>query len=109
MANCLSIFTPMPVRSGTLKPANTKGMVLLVQFLLFILFPLTLLPMQLPYGIEVALEELAGIRGVPICLILCVVECAAIVFVYRLVVAKQGEWLQFRELKILEIVTTKAE
>ena len=109
LANCMSIFTPMPVRSGTLKPVNPKGMALLVQMGLLFVYPLTVLPMQLPYGIEVALEEWAGIRGVPICLMLCVVECAVIVFVYRLVVAKQGEWLQFRELKILQIVTTKTE
>ena len=65
--------------------------------------------MLLPYGVEVALEELSGSHGLPICLILCVLECAAIVVVYRLVVAKQGEWLQLRELKILEVVTSKTE
>jgi len=109
VANFLSIFTPMPVRSGTLKPVNPKGMALLVQVVLLFLYPLTLMPMLLPYGVEVALDEFGRIHGVPICLMLCVVECAVIVFVYWLVVAKQGEWLQFRELKILEIVTSKTE
>jgi len=71
--------------------------------------PLIYLPVLLPLGIEFALEELAGVQGIPICLLLSVVECAAVVYVYRLVLGWEGSLLQAREKKILELVTTKAE
>jgi hypothetical protein len=44
-----------------------------------------------------------------VCLVLSILECAGVIWVYRLVIAWQGGLLQSRELRILEVVTTKAE
>jgi len=74
-----------------------------------LLCPLIFLPMLLPLGVEFALEELADVRGIPICLLLSLVECAAFVLIYRVVLGWEGSLLQAREKKILELVTTKTE
>ncbi len=109
VANWLSIYAPMPIRSGTMKPANPKLVPVLLHMLTVFLVPLTMAPALLALGIEFAVEELAGVRGVPIYLILSLLECPAIVFAYLRVVRWEGGLLQRREQKILETVTTRAE
>jgi hypothetical protein len=63
----------------------------------------------LPLGLEWAVEELGGIHGVPVDLLLSLFICAGIVFLYRFLVSLQGVWLQAREQRILQIVTTREE
>ena len=110
LANCLSIYAPTALRSGSFKPANPKGLALLLQFVFLFLFPWALLPALLPFGIEIGLEQLGwSARGLPICLVLSVLECAVICYVYPIVLAWQGGALQAREQKILVLVTPKAE
>ena len=109
LANWLSILAPTAVRSGTFRAANPKGITLLLQFMFLFLFPVVLTPILFPLAIEKVLERFGGIQGVPICLMLSVVECVAIIGLYRVVLAWQGYVLQAREQKILEIVTTKTE
>jgi hypothetical protein len=109
VANFLSIFAPMAVAAGSLKPANTRLIPILVQLFFMSLIPIVLAPTMLPLGIEFALEALELVQGMPVCLALTVVECAAIVYIYRFVLTWQGNLLQAREQSILETVTTKAE
>jgi hypothetical protein len=110
LANCLAILAPMPIASGSLRPINMKVVpMLLHSVFVFVLFPLILGPALLPLAVEFLLEKLELVKGVPICLILSLVECAGVVYVYRLVLAAEGRWLQAREQKILETVTTKGE
>ncbi len=108
-ANALSILAPVPIAAGTLKPANPKGMVFLFHLLFLGVAPLALAPTLLPWGVEAGLASLDLDGGVPICLLLTYVECAAVIAVYRVALGWQGRWLEGRELKILETVTTKAE
>jgi hypothetical protein len=82
---------------------------LLHSVFVFVLFPLILGPALLPLAVEFLLEKLELVKGVPICLILSLLECAGVVYVYRLVLTAEGRWLQAREQKILETVTTKGE
>jgi hypothetical protein len=109
LANWLSIFAPMPVASGAFKPANPKGIPLLLHLVFVFLFPLALVPTLLPLGAEFVLARLGWVQGAPICLVLSLVECVAVVYLYRLVLTWQGDVLHAREQRILEIVTTKAE
>jgi hypothetical protein len=110
LANCLSIFAPMPTRPGTMKPINVKTLPLLIHFGFMLLFPFVLLPALVPLVTELVLADLGWVRqGVPICLPLSLVECAAIVGAYRLLLPWQGGLLQAREQRILEVVTTRAE
>jgi hypothetical protein len=109
LANLMSILAPMPVAAGAIRASNVKGVALLLQLVFVFLFPLALLPMLIPLGVEVLLEQLDLLSGVPICLILSLLECAAVVFLYRLLLGLEGSFLHSREQRILEIVTGKAE
>jgi ABC-2 type transport system permease protein len=105
MANLLAILTPMAIAPGSFKPTNTRMLPILLQFVFLFLFPLTLAPTLLPLGLELLLEW----PGVPVSLILSLLECTAVIFLYRLLVHWQGSLLQAREKKILQVVAAKAE
>jgi hypothetical protein len=109
LMNILSIYAPLPIAAGSLKPAQTKLTPVLLQLLMFAtLFPLTETLTLLPLGIEAVLHWQGVAGGVPIYLLLSLAQCAAVLLVYRLAIALQGDWLQSREQKILEVVTSKA-
>jgi ABC-2 type transport system permease protein len=109
LANWMSIFAPMRIAPGSFKPSNPKMLPVLLQMIFVFLFPICLAPTLFPLGIEVGLEWLGWIDGVPLCLALSILECVAVVYLYRLAVTWQGSVLQARELKILDLVTTKTE
>jgi hypothetical protein len=109
MANLLSILAPMPVAAGSMKPANPKGMILLLHMLFFFLTPLVVLPAMAPLGLEVLLEELGGLRYVPLYLLISLAECVGIIYLYRFLLRWEGRLLQMQEQKILGIVTTREE
>jgi hypothetical protein len=114
MTNLLSIYAPMHIAAGSLKPANPKIGKILLQLAMFTcLFPLTQVPTLLPLGIEAGLKHLGWIPGgwiavAPICLVLSLAECAAVVFIYRICLNWQGGLLQDREQRILKSVTNRA-
>lgn len=106
--NMLSIVTPAQMAPGTLKPSNMTAVGGFIQVGMFVvLFPLTQLPTLLPLGAEAGLSLLGRTAGLPVYLLLSLAECAAIVVVYRLLIAWQGDLLQQREQAILERVTNK--
>jgi hypothetical protein len=109
LANCLAILAPMPIAAGSLKPANPKVIPILLQIAFLLLFPLALAPTLLPLGIEFLLDQLEWAPGVPADLLLSLLSCVGAIYFYRFVLDLQGQWLQAREQKILEVVTLKAE
>jgi ABC-2 type transport system permease protein len=109
MANFLSILAPVPIAAGSVKPTNVKLIPVLLRLVFTFMLPMVQAPMLLPLGIELLVEALGWVEGVPICLLLSVVECATIVYLYGFVLTWQGDLLHARELKILETVTTKTE
>jgi hypothetical protein len=109
LANLLSIYAPIQIAAGSMKPVKMN----LIPMLLYLLFTLTLpivfSPILLPVGAEFVLSQLQWGAGIPTCLLLTLLEGAIIVALYRLLLPIEGDLLQAREQKILEIVTTKAE
>jgi ABC-2 type transport system permease protein len=71
--------------------------------------PLALAPALLPLGIEAALAWWADLRGVPIYLLLSLVQVVLVVLIYRRLLRWQGRMLEDREQRILEAVTVRAE
>lgn len=108
-ANALSILAPMRIAAGSFKAARISGIAILWQLLFMFLCPAVLALTLLPLGIEWAFEEMGWLHGMPLDLMLSVLECAMIVYIYGLVLRWQGEWLQAREQRILQIVTIRAE
>jgi hypothetical protein len=109
VANCLSILTPMPVAAGSFKPTNVQLVPVLLQMAIFFLFPLLLAPTLVPLGIELALEALGWVEGVPIYLMLALLVCAGVVWLYWLALGWQGRLLLAREQHILEVVAGRSE
>jgi hypothetical protein len=109
LANSLSILAPSPIAAGTLKPTNIRLVTVLLQASLLLLMPplagLTLLPV----GLQLLLDLLSFLPGVPVGLLFGLLMCLGIGILYRYLVGLQGLWLQAREQQILEIVTTKSE
>lgn len=107
--NLLSIYAPMHLAAGSMKPANPKLVPILIQLVAtMVLVPLSLAPTLAPVAIEALLEWQGWSHGVPVFLPLALLECAAVVFIYRFLLGWQGGLLQSREQKILDCVTDRA-
>jgi ABC-2 type transport system permease protein len=107
--NLMSIYTPIHVAAGSLKPSNPTFTTVLLQMVMFlVLFPLTQAPTLLPLGIEMLSRFMGWTGGLPIYLLLCLVECAVVVFIYYFSLIWLGELFQAREQKILAVVTKQA-
>ncbi|MDR3638565.1 MAG: ABC transporter permease [Isosphaeraceae bacterium] len=109
LVNLGSIYAPLPIAAGTLKPASPKLSTVLLQLLMFmVLFPIVEGATLLPLGIEAVLGALGWGAGIPICLLLTVVELAVMVMLYRVSLQWLGDLFQAREQRILEVVTGRA-
>ena len=94
LANLLSILAPMPVAATSMKPVNPKAL----QFLLHVAFamclPFVLGPVVLPLGVDLLLQALEVLEGIPVGLALALLALAAVVLIYRAVLGWQGTLLQ---------------
>lgn len=108
LANLLSILAPVRIAAGSMKPVKMNLVTSLLYLVFTFSFPVFLAPMLLPFGAELALEWL-GWWAAGACLVLSLLEAAAVLLVYRFLLPVQGDLLQAREQRILEVVTTKAE
>ena len=109
LTNLLSIYAPVHVPAGSLRPSNPDIKTVLLQLATtMVLFPLAESLTLLPLGTELLMGLLGWDSGVPICLILTLLECGVIVGIYRLSLSWQGRLLQDREQEILEKVTRRA-
>jgi hypothetical protein len=89
--------------------SNVKAVPMLLHLTFFFLFPLGLAPTLLPLGIDAGLRALGWIDWLPLALVLSLLECAAVIWFYRLALGWQGRWLQARERAILEAVAGRAQ
>lgn len=109
VSNVLAILTPIPLAPGSLQPARIKIGPVLLQLLITLCLPVLVLPVLAPYGLEVLLDQNGTARGVPVALPLSLVGLAVVGLVYWWAIRIQGDWLARRELKILDVVTSRAE
>jgi hypothetical protein len=108
LANLISIYAPVTIAAGSLKPASPKLLTILLQtVMVFILFPMLFVPMLIPLGAEFLLDRIGWSRNIPVYLLVALLECGVVVVVYRLCLRWEGALLQEREQKILEAVTNR--
>jgi len=103
--NFLSMLAPMPLPQGSLRPANPKGLAILLHLASFVLFPLVMGMTLFPLGVEYILHS----SGWPLYLLLTTIEVPVVMFLYSRLLTVQALLLQNREQKILEIVTTRTD
>jgi ABC-2 type transport system permease protein len=102
--NFLSMLAPAAVSSGSLRPAQPKGMAIVVHLLFFfLLMPIAMGLTLIPLGIEYLWP------GLPIYLLLTLAEFVGIAYFYSNILGFQGTLLQKREQRILEIVAAKVD
>jgi ABC-2 type transport system permease protein len=111
LGNFSSILYPVCQAAGSLKPANASGITMLLQFA-FLLTTITIIGVV--SIIPLTLEWLVQSRGwlptiVPTALIAAIVELTASILLYRTIVRQQGDLLQSRECRILDVVVEKGE
>jgi hypothetical protein len=109
VSNVLAILTPIPLAPGSLQPARIKAGPVLMQMVVVLFLPACVLPVLAPYGLEVLLDELDVVKGVPISLPLSLVVLVLVGLAYRWTIGRQGDWLTDREQRILEVVTSHTE
>ena len=109
IANGLSILAPMAVATGLQKTSQSKGLAIVLNLAFVVVFPLAMVPMLLPLGSEMLLDHLGYVPIVPVALLLTVAQCAIVVALYRLGLRWEGDWLQRRERKVLQLVTVKVD
>jgi phosphate starvation-inducible membrane PsiE len=108
-SNFVSILNPTATTAGSLKPAvKPSGKTLLFGLLTMALFPFALAPSMIPLGLEIGLHWLGWLPGIPISLLFSLGEVLAVGYLYFWVLDRQGELLQSRELRILEVVSARA-
>jgi hypothetical protein len=110
VANLISILAPVPMASGSLRPAQPKLGMVLLQFGLTLLLPVLIGFSVLPLGLEMLLRNFGLLHNaVPLYLICSIPELALVLWLYGRVVGWQGLLLQAREQRILVAVTLKVE
>ncbi|MBM3993731.1 MAG: hypothetical protein FJ303_06210 [Planctomycetes bacterium] len=107
--NFLSIVAPMPVATGSLKPLSPRYLPMLMHLAATLTMPIALSPTLLPWGVEAGLVWLGWTGGFPIALLLTALVCGAVIVLYRIMLAWEGDLLQRNEQAILEAVVAKAE
>lgn len=106
--NVLSIYTPLYVSAGALRASSVKLTMVLLQMAIFsVVFPLTMGLTCIPLLVEVLFDTLGWTHGLPVCLVLSVLEFGVIVLLYNLSLRGLGQVLQAREQRILETVTSR--
>ena len=105
--NFSSTVAPFGLAEGAMKPAHPTARKILMQLLTSLLFPLAMLPATLPLGLEMLFGFLGIARGVPLYLIVSLVELLLLAAAYRPLLELQGRFLQRRERRVLAEVASK--
>jgi ABC-2 type transport system permease protein len=107
--NMLSILCPIALKPGSGQPSAHQGIRVLYQVIFMFVLPSVFSLTLIPLGVEALFTFMKWAAWFPAFLVLGVVQVAIMLWLYRLVLDWQGDLLQRREQKILQIVGSKAE
>ncbi len=110
VGNFVSILGPMRLREGSLKAMNAKFATIAWQLFSVLAIPLVLSPLAIPSAIDFLLSgpwlgTPTWVRALPLFPLLHALELVAVVLLYRWLLRRQGELLQEREQRILDVLT----
>jgi len=105
IGNMISILGPMRLKENALKAEGAGVKTILWQMLSLVLIPIAVSPLLIPFGVELLLRMQERDPGSWLYLALHALGLLAIAFLYRWVVGRQGDLLQEREQRILEVLT----
>lgn len=109
VGNYISIRAPYRIAPGSLKPTKTSSKTSLLIFGLHLLFPVAMVPVFLPAGLDFLLSRSGWIQSGVVYLAASFVLFATALATYRLSLRILGDLLQRREKEILTVVTQEVE
>lgn len=109
VGNLVSIYFPMFVAPGSLKPRQPHFATILVQMAVTLFSPILLLPAVVAAVAEFVVGVMTDFHWMPTYTVVSLLELAVIVAVYRHAIAAQGPVLQRREISIMNTVGEKDE
>jgi hypothetical protein len=107
--NVLSILAPLTLKSTSGMPASHQGFHTLLQIVFMFLVPIPIGLTFISLGVEALLFSMGWVSGIPVFLILNLVQTVFVCRFYCKTLSWQGCLLQQNEQKILEIVSAKGE
>ena len=105
VSNFTSIIAPIGMAVGTMKPVALNFRVFLIQFLALLLVPIATIPAAIALAAEQLASLFGGVHGIPIYLLLTLIELPLAFGFYRKMLDFQGRQLQQREPTILEVIS----
>jgi hypothetical protein len=109
VGNYTSVRAPFRVAPGSLKPTKTSAKTTVLLFVLYLLFPLAMLPLALPLGIALLVSTFTPLPFAPLNLVGSALLLIAVGAFYGLSLPPAGRYLQAREREILQLVTSAVE
>ncbi len=109
LGNTVSVIAPSAVASGTLKPAKSKVVTILIHIVAAFLSPIVVVPAGVFLGVELLVHGMGWITGVPIYLLASLLELGIALWLYRRLLPLQAQLLQQREQIVLDAVTARAD
>ena len=109
--NVVSTYFPYGLKPGTLQPVSINGVLILLQTLSIGLLSLVVTCLAaIPIVVELIAQyaDLIDPR-LPVSILLALLELAAMLAIYALLIPRQGDLLQERETQVLLAVATSAE
>jgi hypothetical protein len=97
------------LKPGSGQPASHQGIRVLFQIVFMLVVPALIGFTLIPLGVEALFALMKWTVWFPTFLVLSMVQVAVMLWLYRIALKCQGDFLQRREQKILEIVSLKAE
>lgn len=107
--NLFSTLVPYRIAVGSLKPTKPPALIVFLQFITHLCFPLLLIPVFLPGLLGLLFTKAGWSTAAPVNLVVSFAVLLLAFIVYRLCLPTLGRLLQRREQKILEVVTQEVE
>jgi hypothetical protein len=105
LGNVISLVAPMRLKEVGMKASGAKLRIILLQLASILMIPLMLSPLLLPWALEYSCRGFAWAGWMPLFVLGHAFLLFAILQVYRMCLAGQGEMLQAREQGILDVLT----
>lgn len=109
VGNYSSIYATAGIAPGSMKPVEMSFLTVMRQFASILMIPVCLAPAGIAFGVEVLVQFCGWLTGVPIYLIITLVQLPIAMLFYRWLVVRQGDGLRRREQKILELISKVAD
>ncbi|MDA0657544.1 MAG: hypothetical protein O2931_04530 [Planctomycetota bacterium] len=109
VGNFISIYFPMTIAAGTMRPLKPNLATILIQMVVVLFSPILLLPAVLASVVAFVAATFTNFHVIPIEMALALLEFAVIAWIYRRAVTAQGTLLQQRETLILNTVAAQNE